>query len=72
MLVLSPQDVLTRGFQVYEGLPNPQGQWTERRTNEFKKHYGSLPVVLANMWHDLQTTEETVHLDLPKSGTLRT
>jgi hypothetical protein len=62
MLVLLALEVLTRGFCVYQGLQNSQGQWTERRTNEFKKHYGSSPVVLANQWHDMQTTELYVQM----------
>jgi hypothetical protein len=56
--VLSPHDVLVKGFDACNGLPdNFAGPWTERRTSEFKSHYGSSPVVLANMWYDMTTTE---------------
>jgi hypothetical protein len=62
-MLLSPQDVLKKGFRFFNGLPNDfPGPWTERRTNDFKSHYGSSPVVLANQWYDLMTTELHVGL----------
>ncbi len=62
-MLLSPQDVLKKGFRFFNGLPNDfPGPWTERRTNDFKSHYGSSPVVLANQWYDLMTTELNVGL----------
>lgn len=65
-MLLSPQDVLKKGFHVYNGLPNNfVGPWTERRTSEFKSIYGSSPVVLANQWYDLMTTE--LNLGLTKA-----
>jgi hypothetical protein len=71
MLVLLLLDVLKRGFCVYEGLLNLQGQCTKRRINEFKKLYGLSPVVLAkNMCHDLQTAELYVQIkDSEKNDT---
>jgi hypothetical protein len=61
-MLLSPQDVLKKGFHFFNGLPNFAGPWTERRTNNFKSHYGSSPIVLANQWYDLMTTELNVGL----------
>ena len=61
-MLLSPQDVLTKGFHFFNGLPNFSGPWTARRTNDFKSHYGSSPIVLANQWYDLMTTELNVGL----------
>jgi hypothetical protein len=53
-MLLSPLDVLKKGFTA-AGLPDVT-HWTERRTEEFRSHYGSSPVVLANIWYDLTTT----------------
>jgi hypothetical protein len=61
-MLLSPQDVLKKGFHFFNGLPNFAGPWTERHTNDFKIHYGSLPIVLANQWYDLMTTKLNVGL----------
>jgi hypothetical protein len=54
-MLLSPSDVLKKGFTA-AGLPDVT-QWTERRTKEFRSHYGSSPVVLANIWYDLMATD---------------
>jgi hypothetical protein len=57
-MVLSARDVLVKGFNFCGGLPNNfTGEWTQNETNLFKKHYGSTPVVLANLWYDLTTNE---------------
>ena len=57
-MILSPQDILEKGFHFFNGLPNNfNGKWTKRRTDEFKAHYGSSPVVLANQWFDLMTVD---------------
>jgi hypothetical protein len=53
-MLLSPLDVLKKGFTA-AGLPDVT-HWTERRTEEFRSHDGSSPVVLANIWYDLTTT----------------
>jgi hypothetical protein len=51
-------DVLKKGFQVCKGLPNNfTGSWMEQRTDDFKSHYGSLPVVIANIWYNMMTTD---------------
>jgi hypothetical protein len=52
---LSPQDILKYGFHFMSGL-RYNGKWTPRRTDEFKAHYGSSPIVLANQWYDLMTS----------------
>jgi hypothetical protein len=58
MEILSPQDILKNGFHFFSGLPNNFNKpWTQRRTNEFKAHYGSSPDVLANQWYDLTTVD---------------
>jgi hypothetical protein len=57
-MLLSPRDILKKGFHFFNELPNNfAGPWTERRTNDFKCHYGSSPIVLANQWYDLMPTE---------------
>jgi hypothetical protein len=56
--VLSPQDILRKGFHFLNGLPNNfTGEWTQQRTDHFKSCYGSSPVVLANQWYDLNTVD---------------
>jgi hypothetical protein len=58
-MLLSPQDVLKKVFHFFNGLPNNfAGPWTELRTGDFKSHYGSSPVVLANQCYNLMTTAE--------------
>jgi hypothetical protein len=65
-MLLSPMDVLKKGFEVCQGLPNNfTGPWTERRTDDFKSHYGSSPVVVANIWYDMMTTD--INLGLTES-----
>jgi hypothetical protein len=57
-MVLSPRDVLVKGFHFCGGLPNNfTGHWMQKETNRFKMHYGSMPEVLANIWYDLTTNE---------------
>jgi hypothetical protein len=47
---LTLQCIVVKGFDACDGLPdNFTGPWTERRTSQFKSHYGSSPVVLANI-----------------------
>ncbi len=59
-------DVSKKGFEVCQGLPNNfTGPWTERRTDDFKSHYGSSPVVVANIWYDMMTTD--INLGLTES-----
>jgi hypothetical protein len=68
-MLLSPQDVLKKGFHFFNRLPNSTGPWTERRTGDFKSHYGSSPIVLANQWYDLMTTR---HNEMgPEGGPMR-
>jgi hypothetical protein len=49
---LSPQDILKYGFHFMSGL-RFNGKWTSRRTDDFKAHYGSSPIILVNQWYDL-------------------
>lgn len=56
MLILTPLDILIRGFLYVPGLPNLPINVQPRKTHmtRFKRHYGSSPVVVAFMWYDLQ------------------
>jgi hypothetical protein len=54
-LLLSPLDVLKKGFAA-AGLTDVT-EWTETGTKLFRSHYGSSPVVIANIWYDLMTTD---------------
>ena len=57
-MLLSPRDVLVKGFDFCAGLPNDfTGEWTQNETNMFKSHYGSTPVVLCSIWYDLATNK---------------
>jgi hypothetical protein len=59
MRFLGAADVLQRGFEVCQGLPQRNFDRQEPRKNDiklFKKHYGSDPAVLAWMWHDMCDT----------------
>jgi len=53
-LVLTPGQVLAKGFKAYNGLPNDNdGEMTDKNVNLFKKIHGSNPTVIALMWHDI-------------------
>lgn len=61
MLLLTPNDVLNRGFRHYNGLPTYyKGGYTKHAVNLFKKFYGSSPAVVANMWFDMQDKTDAV------------
>ena len=61
MLILSPEDVVNRGFRHYSGLPNNYNSGcTDDAVNTFKKIYGSSPTVIANIWYDLQSKVNVV------------
>jgi hypothetical protein len=54
MLLLSPYEVLVKDFDACQGLlDNFMGSWTQWQTNILESHYGSSPVVIANMWYDM-------------------
>lgn len=53
-MLLSPFDVLLRGFEHCALLPFiDDNDTTKKRFKEFKETYGSSPVVLAFQWEDL-------------------
>jgi hypothetical protein len=57
-MLLSPRDILKKGFPFFNELPNNFAEsWTERRTNDLKCHYGSSPIVLTNQWYVLMPTK---------------
>ena len=59
MLLLTANEVLTRGFRVYEGLPNNYDEGlTEKASATFRKYYGSNPTTIAYVWHDIMTDED--------------
>jgi hypothetical protein len=57
-MLLSVNDVLHRGLEI---MNVPRGKKTEKRlVLEFRKHYGSSPLDIAECWHDLCNYDETV------------
>jgi hypothetical protein len=56
-MILSPQDVLYEGLRFCKCVY--KAAWTKARTDDFKAHYGSSPVVLAHQWEDLVISELT-------------
>jgi hypothetical protein len=55
-MLLSPLDVLNKGFAACNGLPDLIGGLSEKRINAFCSHYGLSPVDLSSIWYDLITT----------------
>jgi len=67
-MMLTPNDVLIRGFRAYTGLPNDHdGNITEKDTKLFKKIYGSSPSVLAVMWYHL-LSDDTNNIEASERG----
>ena len=58
LLILTPDEVLREGLELV-GCDYRQQQRVGRATNlvHFKSFYGSNPVVYAEIWEDLQTTD---------------
>jgi hypothetical protein len=58
MSILTPTDVMYRGLQ-YCGLEYGQQKAVtlRRKVEQFKAHYGSSPLVVANIWSDLCSTD---------------
>jgi len=54
--ILTSHDVLKKGLEYLNNPVTSRANGTTRIT-KFKKHYGSDPYVLSNLWFDLQTTE---------------
>lgn len=56
-VVLSPDDVMARAL-TYMGISvkKQATRSSDANLSDFKSHYGASPVVLAEMWHDLCTT----------------
>ena len=57
--VLSPNDVLALGLEIGAGLDteHQQGMSKDARLLSFHAHYGSNPLDMADIWHDLQVGE---------------
>jgi hypothetical protein len=50
-MLLSPNEVLTLGLQLLEAK---SARWSNASKDlEFQRHYGSAPLVLADIWYDL-------------------
>jgi hypothetical protein len=54
-MLLSPANVLKRGLYYLQCECSRMS--VERQNEQFHKHYGSSPLVLANMWYDLTVTD---------------
>lgn len=56
MLILTPLQVLVRGFRLISGLPNLPDATTykKKHTTRFCQHFGSNPIVIACIWSDVQ------------------
>ena len=55
---LCPSDVLERGFSALNAYgPDFKPKWCQARIDDFKKFYGSTPIVLTDIWHDMMTTD---------------
>ena len=53
-LVLTPGQVLAKGFKACNGLPNDNdGEMTDKNVNLSEKICGSNPTMIALMWHDI-------------------
>ena len=62
---LSPSDVMQKGLD-YIGIGREQqGKMSvEVKVKDFKAHYGSSPLVIADIWHDLcHTSIKEAHLE---------
>ena len=67
-MILTPGQVLAKGFKACVGLPNDHdGTLNEKDINKFKKVYGSSPTVVAFTWSDLMTAEEETFQDVDRS-----
>ena len=53
-MVLSPAGVLTRGLHYL--LIDSKRQSEANRIHTFQQHYGSSPLLLATVWHDMTVT----------------
>jgi hypothetical protein len=58
VFILTPDEILQKGLHLV-GFDDRRQQNVSRKTNlsRFKVHFGSLPVVYAQIWEDLQTTD---------------
>lgn len=55
--VITAAEVMARGLLfIGMALESQHAQQHNCLVNEFRNHYGCLPIDLAQMWHDLQTT----------------
>ena len=67
-MILTPGQVLAKGFKAHVGLPNDHdGTLNEKDINKFKKVHGSSPAVVAFVWSDLMTAEEEAFQDIDRS-----
>ena len=56
-MILTPSQVLIRGFQAHTGLPNnDDGDLSDRSCKMFKKFYGMMPTTVAIVWSEIMTT----------------
>ena len=58
-MILTPGEVLARGFRAYSGLRNDHdGELNDRDVALFKKIYGSSPTVIAMIWSFIVEADE--------------
>ena len=55
---LSPDDILKEGLKLVGFGENRQSITWQTNLERFKYHHGSLPIVLAHIWEDLQLTTD--------------
>ena len=61
-MILTPSEVLIRGFRAYSGLPNDHnGTLNQKDVTTFKKIYGSSPSIIAFIWSAISTSEQYVN-----------
>jgi hypothetical protein len=69
LLLLTPVEVLVRGFRYISGLPEiTDDDWSNRRISDFKKHYGSSPTIIAFLWQDIQQHIDVSAADKSEKG----
>jgi hypothetical protein len=62
---LCPDEVLERGFSALNAYgPEFKPKWCKARLDDFKQFYGSTPVVLTDIWHDMMTTDICLKLTI--------
>jgi hypothetical protein len=68
-LLLTPVEVLVRGFRYISSLPTiTDDDWSDRRVHEFKQHYGSSPTIIAILWQDIQEHTDISATDKTEKG----